>query len=76
MDTSALLALVEQAAKKTPTKKKEGEVQMIIKNNEKQKQILSTFTVQPIQNQQRLVQARGAAKSSEGKCKCYSSGGR
>ena len=37
VDTSALLALTEQAAKKTPTKKKEGEVQMIIKNNEKQK---------------------------------------
>ena len=59
VDTSALLALAEQAAKKTTTKKKEGEVKMISRNNRKQKQILPTSTVQPIQNQQRPVQARG-----------------
>ncbi len=58
VDTSELLELAKQATKKTPAKKKEGEVQMI-SNNGKKKQVLPTFTVQSVQNQQRLVQARG-----------------
>ena len=49
VDMSALLALAEQATKKTPTKKKEGEVQMIGRSNGRPRQILPTFTMQPIQ---------------------------
>ena len=33
VDMTALMASVEQAAKKTPAKKKEGDVQMIGRNN-------------------------------------------
>jgi hypothetical protein len=49
VDMSALLALAEQAAKKTPAKKKEGDVQMIGRSNGRPRQALSTFTMQPIQ---------------------------
>ena len=49
VDMSALLALAEQATKKTPAKKKEGEVQMIGRSNGRPRQILPTFTMQPIQ---------------------------
>ena len=47
VDMTALMALAEQAAKKAPTKKKEGDVQMIGRNN--RRQTLPTFTMQPIQ---------------------------
>ena len=49
VDMMALMALVEQAAKKAPTKKKEGDVQMIGRNNGRPRQALPTFTMQPIQ---------------------------
>uniref|UniRef100_A0A2N9G2N0 Retrotransposon gag domain-containing protein n=1 Tax=Fagus sylvatica TaxID=28930 RepID=A0A2N9G2N0_FAGSY len=49
LDMSALLALAEQAAKKASTKKKEGDVQMIGRSNERPRQALPTFTMQPIQ---------------------------
>jgi hypothetical protein len=49
VDMSALLALAEQAAKKTPAKKKEGDVQMIGRSNGRPRQALPTFTMQPIQ---------------------------
>jgi hypothetical protein len=49
VDMSALLALVEQAAKKAPTKRKEGDVQMIGRSNGRPRQALPTFTMQPIQ---------------------------
>ena len=43
------MALAEQAAKKAPTKKKEGDVQMIGRSNGRPRQVLPTFTMQPIQ---------------------------
>jgi hypothetical protein len=49
VDMTALMALAEQAAKKAPTKKKEGDVQMIGRSNGRPRQILPTFTMQPIQ---------------------------
>ena len=49
VDMSALLALAEQAAKKTPVKKKEGDVQMIGRSNGRPRQALPTFTMQLIQ---------------------------
>jgi hypothetical protein len=49
VDMTALMALAEQAAKKAPTKKKEGDVQMIGRSNGRPKQALPTFTMQPIQ---------------------------
>uniref|UniRef100_A0A2N9IL83 Uncharacterized protein n=1 Tax=Fagus sylvatica TaxID=28930 RepID=A0A2N9IL83_FAGSY len=49
VDMTALMALAEQAAKKAPTKKKEGDVQMIGRNNGRPRQVLPTFTMQPIQ---------------------------
>jgi hypothetical protein len=49
VDMSALLALAKQAAKKTLTKKKEGDVQMIGRSNGRPRQALPTFTMQPIQ---------------------------
>ena len=53
VDMSALLALAEQTAKKAPAKRKEGDVQMIRRNNGRPRQVLPTFTMQPIQNQPR-----------------------
>uniref|UniRef100_A0A2N9EWA5 Integrase catalytic domain-containing protein n=1 Tax=Fagus sylvatica TaxID=28930 RepID=A0A2N9EWA5_FAGSY len=38
-----------KAAKKAPTKRKEGDVQMIGRNNGRPRQVLPTFTMQPIQ---------------------------
>uniref|UniRef100_A0A2N9GFK0 Retrotransposon gag domain-containing protein n=1 Tax=Fagus sylvatica TaxID=28930 RepID=A0A2N9GFK0_FAGSY len=49
VDMMALMALAEQAVKKAPTKKKEGDVQMIGRNNGRPRQALPTFTMQPIQ---------------------------
>uniref|UniRef100_A0A2N9FYF1 Integrase catalytic domain-containing protein n=1 Tax=Fagus sylvatica TaxID=28930 RepID=A0A2N9FYF1_FAGSY len=49
VDMTALMALAEQAAKKAPTKKKEGDVQMIGRSNGRPRQVLPTFTMQPIQ---------------------------
>uniref|UniRef100_A0A2N9FX97 Retrotransposon gag domain-containing protein n=1 Tax=Fagus sylvatica TaxID=28930 RepID=A0A2N9FX97_FAGSY len=49
VDMTALMALAEQAAKKAPTKKKEGDVQLIGRNNGRPRQVLLTFTMQPIQ---------------------------
>ena len=49
VDMTALMALAEQAAKKAPTKKREGDVQMIGRNNGRPRQTLPTFTMQPIQ---------------------------
>uniref|UniRef100_A0A2N9FHA9 Retrotransposon gag domain-containing protein n=1 Tax=Fagus sylvatica TaxID=28930 RepID=A0A2N9FHA9_FAGSY len=49
VDMTALMALAEQAAKKAPTKKREGDVQMIGRNNGRPRQVLPTFTMQPIQ---------------------------
>ena len=49
VDMSALLALVEQAAKKSPAKKRERDVQMIGKSNGRPRQALPPFTMQPIQ---------------------------
>uniref|UniRef100_A0A2N9G972 Uncharacterized protein n=1 Tax=Fagus sylvatica TaxID=28930 RepID=A0A2N9G972_FAGSY len=49
VDMTALMALAEQAAKKAPTKRKEGDVQMIGRSNGRPRQILPTFTMQPIQ---------------------------
>jgi hypothetical protein len=49
VDMTALMALAEQAAKKAPAKKKEGDVQMIGRNNGRPRQTLPTFTMQPIQ---------------------------
>uniref|UniRef100_A0A2N9I506 Uncharacterized protein n=1 Tax=Fagus sylvatica TaxID=28930 RepID=A0A2N9I506_FAGSY len=48
VDMTALMALAEQAAKKAPTKRKEGDVQMIGRNNGRPRQVLPTFTMQPI----------------------------
>jgi hypothetical protein len=45
VDMSALLALAEQASKKAPTKKKEGDVQMIEMSNGRPRQALPTFTM-------------------------------
>uniref|UniRef100_A0A2N9G646 Integrase catalytic domain-containing protein n=1 Tax=Fagus sylvatica TaxID=28930 RepID=A0A2N9G646_FAGSY len=56
VDMTALMALAEQAAKKAPTKRKEGDVQMIGRNNGRPRQVLPTFTMQPIQP--RPIQAR------------------
>jgi hypothetical protein len=39
VDMTALMALAEQAAKKAPTKKKEGDVQMIRRNNGRPRQV-------------------------------------
>uniref|UniRef100_A0A2N9FD55 Retrotransposon gag domain-containing protein n=1 Tax=Fagus sylvatica TaxID=28930 RepID=A0A2N9FD55_FAGSY len=49
VDMIALMALAEQAAKKAPMKKKEGDVQMIGRSNGRPRQVLPTFTMQPIQ---------------------------
>ena len=49
VDMTALMALAEQAAKKALAKKKEGDVQMIGRNNGRPRQTLPTFTMQPIQ---------------------------
>jgi hypothetical protein len=49
VDMTALMALAEQAAKKAPTKRKEEDVQMIGRNNGRPRQVLPTFTMQPIQ---------------------------
>jgi hypothetical protein len=49
VDMTALMALAEQAAKKAPTKKKERDVQMIGRSNGRPRQVLPTFTMQPIQ---------------------------
>ena len=49
VDMTALMALAEQAAKKAPTKKKEGDVQMIGRSNGRPRQALPTFTMQPMQ---------------------------
>jgi hypothetical protein len=49
VDMTALMALAEQAAKKAPTKRKEGDVQMIGRNNGRPRQVLPTFAMQPIQ---------------------------
>ena len=49
VDMTALMALAEQDAKKAPTKKKEGDVQMIGRSNGRPRQVLPTFTMQPIQ---------------------------
>jgi hypothetical protein len=49
VDMTALMALAEQVAKKALTKKKEGDVQMIGRNNGRPRQVLPTFTMQPIQ---------------------------
>ena len=40
VDMTALMALAEQAAKKAPTKKKEGDVQMIGRSNGRPRQVL------------------------------------
>ena len=55
VDMLALLALAEQAAKKAPTKRKEGDVQMTGRNNGRPRQAFPTFTMQPVQNQPRLT---------------------
>uniref|UniRef100_A0A2N9GT02 Retrotransposon gag domain-containing protein n=1 Tax=Fagus sylvatica TaxID=28930 RepID=A0A2N9GT02_FAGSY len=47
VDMTALMALAEQAAKKAPTKRKEGDVQMIGRNNGRPRQVLPTFFLQP-----------------------------
>jgi hypothetical protein len=60
VDMTALMALAEQAAKKAPTKRKEGDVQMIGRNNGRPRQILPTFTMQPIQP--RPIQAPAPAQ--------------
>jgi hypothetical protein len=49
VDMTTLMALAEQAAKKAPAKKKEGDVQMIGRNNGRPRQTLPTFTMQLIQ---------------------------
>uniref|UniRef100_A0A2N9H0A9 Retrotransposon gag domain-containing protein n=1 Tax=Fagus sylvatica TaxID=28930 RepID=A0A2N9H0A9_FAGSY len=49
VEMMALMALAEQAAKKALTKKKEGDVQMIGRSNGRPRQVLPTFTMQPIQ---------------------------
>uniref|UniRef100_A0A2N9EGY2 RNase H type-1 domain-containing protein n=1 Tax=Fagus sylvatica TaxID=28930 RepID=A0A2N9EGY2_FAGSY len=49
VDMTTLMALAEQAAKKAPTKKREGDVQTIGRNNGRPRQVLPTFTMQPIQ---------------------------
>jgi hypothetical protein len=49
VDMTALMALAEQATKKAPMKKKEGDVQMIRRSNGRPRQVLPTFTMQPIQ---------------------------
>jgi hypothetical protein len=49
VDMTALMALAEQAAKKAPTKKKEGDVQMVGRSNGRLRQVHPTFTMQLIQ---------------------------
>uniref|UniRef100_A0A2N9HZ22 Uncharacterized protein n=1 Tax=Fagus sylvatica TaxID=28930 RepID=A0A2N9HZ22_FAGSY len=49
VDMTALMALAEQAAKKAPTKRKEGDVQMIGRSNGRPRQVLPTFTMQSVQ---------------------------
>jgi hypothetical protein len=49
VDMTALMALAEQAAKKAPTKRKEGDVQMIGRSSGRPRQILPTFTMQSVQ---------------------------
>uniref|UniRef100_A0A2N9ITC5 Uncharacterized protein n=1 Tax=Fagus sylvatica TaxID=28930 RepID=A0A2N9ITC5_FAGSY len=61
VDMTALMALAEQAAKKAPTKRKEGDVQMIGRNNGRPRQVLPTFTMQPIQP--RPIQAPAPTQS-------------
>jgi hypothetical protein len=51
VDTSALMAIAEQTAKKALVKRRERDVQMIGRNNGRPRQALPTFTMQPIQNQ-------------------------
>uniref|UniRef100_A0A2N9FKF0 Retrotransposon gag domain-containing protein n=1 Tax=Fagus sylvatica TaxID=28930 RepID=A0A2N9FKF0_FAGSY len=53
----------EQAAKKAPTKKKEGDVQMIGRSNGRPRQVLPTFTMQPIQP--RPIQAPAPSSGSQ-----------
>uniref|UniRef100_A0A2N9FMM5 Integrase catalytic domain-containing protein n=1 Tax=Fagus sylvatica TaxID=28930 RepID=A0A2N9FMM5_FAGSY len=62
VDMTALMALAEQAAKKAPTKRKEGDVQMIGRNNGRPRQVLPTFTMQPIQP--RPIQAPAPTQKS------------
>uniref|UniRef100_A0A2N9F6C7 Integrase catalytic domain-containing protein n=1 Tax=Fagus sylvatica TaxID=28930 RepID=A0A2N9F6C7_FAGSY len=62
VDMTALMALAEQAAKKAPTKRKEGDVQMIGRNNGRPRQVLPTFTMQPIQP--RPIQGPGSDSGS------------
>jgi hypothetical protein len=57
VDMTALMALAEQAAKKTPAKKKEGDVQMIGRSNGRPRQALPTFTMQPVQPKLTLIPA-------------------
>ena len=57
VDMSALLALAEQAAKKTSAKKKEGDVQMIERSNGKPRQALPIFTMQPVQPRPTSIRA-------------------
>ena len=61
VDMTALMALAEQAAKKAPTKKKEGDVQMIGRSNGRPRQVLPTFTMQPIQLRPTLTQVPAPA---------------
>uniref|UniRef100_A0A2N9FA28 RNase H type-1 domain-containing protein n=1 Tax=Fagus sylvatica TaxID=28930 RepID=A0A2N9FA28_FAGSY len=63
VDMTALMALAEQAAKKAPTKKKEGDVQMIGRSNGRPRQALPTFTMQPIQP--RPTPMPGSSSSSD-----------
>jgi hypothetical protein len=56
VDMSALMSLAEQTAKRTPMEKEEGEVQLIAKNNRKQKKTLQCFIMQSIWNQPRPTQ--------------------
>ena len=55
VDMTALMALAEQAAKRTPVKKKEGDVQMIGRSNGRPRQALPTFTMQAIQPRQTSI---------------------
>uniref|UniRef100_A0A2N9FB53 Retrotransposon gag domain-containing protein n=1 Tax=Fagus sylvatica TaxID=28930 RepID=A0A2N9FB53_FAGSY len=64
VDMTALMALAEQAAKKAPTKRKEGDVQMIGRNNGRPRQVLPTFTMQPIQP--RPIQAPDPTQAPSG----------
>ncbi len=65
VDMPALMALVEQIAKRTLVERNEGEVRMIAKNDRKWKKTLLCYTTQSSWSQPRPAQIAQAPKVHE-----------